>query len=47
VLGKLRRTGFAPTEAAIILTAAVNNLCPDTKSLVVAWARGNGYTGPV
>ncbi|MCV7007540.1 DUF732 domain-containing protein [Mycobacterium gordonae] len=47
VLGKLRRTGFAPTEAAIILTAAVNTMCPDTKSLVVAWARGNGYTGPV
>lgn len=46
VLGKLRRTGFAPTEAAIILTAAVNNMCPDTKSLVVAWARDNGYTGP-
>lgn len=45
VLGKLRRTGFAPTEAAIILTAAVSNLCPDTKPLVVAWARDNGYTG--
>lgn len=28
VLGKLRRLGFASTEAAIILTAAVNNLCP-------------------
>ncbi|WP_240743632.1 DUF732 domain-containing protein [Mycobacterium paragordonae] len=46
VLGKLRRTGFAPTESAIILTAAVNNMCPDTKSLVVTWARDNGYTGP-
>lgn len=46
VLGKLRRTGFAPTESAIVLTSAVNYMCPDTKSLVVAWARDNGYTGP-
>ncbi|OBJ86050.1 hypothetical protein A9W97_18745 [Mycobacterium gordonae] len=46
VLGKLRRTGFASTESAIILTSAVDNMCPDTKFLVVAWARGNGYTGP-
>lgn len=47
VLGKLRRTGFAPAESAIILTSAVNSMCPDTRSLVVAWARGNGYAGPV
>ena len=47
VLGKLQNTGFAPTESAIILIAAVNNMCPDTKAAVVGWARGNGYTGPV
>jgi hypothetical protein len=45
VLGKLQNTGFAPSESAIILVAAVNNMCPDTKPAVVAWARGNGYTG--
>jgi hypothetical protein len=47
VLGKLANTGFAPTESAIILLAAVNSMCLDTKADVVAWARGNGYTGPV
>ena len=47
VLGKLQNTGFAPTESAIILIAAVNNMCPDTKAAVVGWARDNGYTGPV
>ena len=47
VLGKLQRTGFAPTESAIILVSAVNNMCPDTKAEVVGWARGNGYTAPV
>ena len=47
VLGKLQATGFAPTESAIILIAAVNNMCPDTKVAVVGWARDNGYTGPV
>jgi len=47
VLGKLQATGFAPTESAIILVAAVNNVCPDTKVAVVGWARDNGYTGPV
>ena len=47
VLGKLQRTGFAPTESAIILVSAVNNMCPDTKAEVVGWARNNGYTGPV
>ncbi|HTH87538.1 DUF732 domain-containing protein [Mycobacterium sp.] len=47
VLGKLQATGFAPTESAIILVAAVNNMCPDTKVAVVGWARDNGYTGPV
>jgi hypothetical protein len=47
VLGKLQATGFAPTESAIILVAAVNNMCPDTKAAVVGWARDNGYTGPV
>ena len=46
VLGKLQRTGFASAESAIILVSAVNNMCPDTKAAVVAWARGNGYTGP-
>jgi hypothetical protein len=46
VLDKLRRTGFAPAESAIILTSAVNYMCPDTKSWVVAWTRDNGYTGP-
>lgn len=47
VLGKLRRTGFAPAESAIVLVSAVNNMCPDTAPWVTAWARGNGYTGPV
>jgi hypothetical protein len=47
VLGKLRGTGFAATESAIILMSAVNNMCPDTKAAVVGWARDNGYTGPV
>ena len=47
VLGKLQGTGFAPAESAIILTSAVNNMCPDTKAEVVGWARNNGYTGPV
>lgn len=46
VLGKLSRSGFAPTESAIILVSAVNNMCLDTKPDVVTWARGNGYTGP-
>jgi hypothetical protein len=41
VLGKLQRTGFAPTESAIILVSAVNTMCPDTKAEVVGWARGN------
>jgi hypothetical protein len=47
VLGKLQKTGFAPAESAIILIAAVNNMCPDAKEVVGEWARGNGYTGPV
>jgi hypothetical protein len=47
VLGKLSNVGFAPTESAIILVSAMNNMCVDTKPDVVAWARGNGYTGPV
>ena len=47
VLGKLQRTGFAPAESAIVLVSAVNTMCADTKPAVVAWARGNGYTGPV
>jgi hypothetical protein len=47
VLGKLQKTGFAPAESAIILVAAVNNMCSDTKAVVVEWARDNGYTGPV
>lgn len=47
VLGKLQRTGFAPTESAIVLIAAVDNMCVDTKPAVVGWARDNGYTGPV
>ncbi|MBY0287296.1 MAG: DUF732 domain-containing protein [Mycobacteriaceae bacterium] len=47
VLGKLQRTGFAPTESAIVLMAAVDNMCVDTKPAVVGWARDNGYTGPV
>lgn len=47
VLGKLQRTGFAPAESAIVLLAAVNTVCVDTKPAVVAWARDNGYTGPV
>ncbi len=45
VLGKLQNTGFAAAESAIVLMSAVNNMCPDAKSAVVAWARGNGYTG--
>ncbi|MDV3135729.1 DUF732 domain-containing protein [Mycobacterium sp. 29Ha] len=47
VMGKLQRTGFAPTESAIVLVAAVDHMCPDTKQVLVAWARDNGYTGPV
>ena len=47
VLGKLQRAGFASAESAIILVSAVTNMCPDTKAGVVAWARGNGYTGSV
>ena len=47
VLGKLQNTGFAPTESAIILIAAVNNMCMDAKPVVVGWARDNGYAGPV
>ncbi|WP_158167696.1 DUF732 domain-containing protein [Mycolicibacterium smegmatis] len=47
VLGKLANTGFAPAEAAIVLTSAVNNMCLDVKPDVVAWARAQGYTGPV
>ena len=47
VLGKLQNTGFAPAESAIILIAAVNNMCSDTKAAVARWARDNGYTGPV
>ena len=47
LLGKLQNTGFAPGESAIILIAAVNNMCSDTKAAVVGWARDNGYTGPV
>ena len=47
VLGKLQRTGFAPTESAIVLMAAVNNMCADTKPAVVDWVRDNGYTGPI
>lgn len=46
VLGKLQNTGFAPMEAAIVLTSAVNAMCADTKVAVVSWARDNGYTGP-
>lgn len=46
VLGKLQNTGFAPAESAIVLVAAVNNMCVDTKDVVVGWARDNGYTGP-
>ena len=46
VLDKLQRTGFAPTESAIILISAANNMCPDTKAGVVAWERDNGYTEP-
>ena len=47
VLGKLSSAGFAPTESAIILMSAVNNMCVDTKPDVVAWARLNGYTASV
>jgi hypothetical protein len=47
VLGKLQKTGFAPAESTIILIAAVNNMCSDTKATVVGWARDNGNTGPV
>jgi hypothetical protein len=47
VLGKLQKTEFAPAESTIILIAAVNNMCSDTKATVVGWARDNGYTGPV
>jgi hypothetical protein len=47
VLGRLANTGFVPAESAIILVAAVNNMCLDTKADVAAWARGNGFTGPV
>jgi hypothetical protein len=39
-------TGFAPTESAIVLVSAVNNMCIDAKQVVVGWARDNGYTGP-
>jgi hypothetical protein len=46
VLGRLQRTGFAPAESAIVLVSAVNNMCVDTKDVVIAWARDNGYTGP-
>lgn len=46
VLAKLKSTGFAPAESAIILLSAIDNMCPDTKDDVVAWARNNGYTGP-
>ena len=46
VLGKLQNSGFAAAESAIVLMAAVDNMCPDTKAAVVGWARNNGYTGP-
>ena len=45
VLGKLRNTGLATAESAIVLMSAVNNMCPDTKVVVVGWARDNGYSG--
>lgn len=47
VLGKLQRTGFAPTESAIVLLAAVDHMCVDTKPAVVEWVRDNGYMGPI
>jgi len=47
VMGKLVNTGFAPTEAGIVLVAAINHLCLDAKPAVVGWARDQGYTGPV
>ncbi|MCV6974163.1 DUF732 domain-containing protein [Mycobacterium bourgelatii] len=46
LLARLKSTGFAPAESAIILLSAIDNMCPDTKDDVVAWARSNGYTGP-
>src|SRR5689334_22533222 len=42
VLAKLQGAGFAASESAIILVSAVNNMCVDTKAMVVGWARGNG-----
>jgi hypothetical protein len=39
VLGKLQATGFAAAESAIILMSAVDNMCADTKPVVVGWAR--------
>ena len=44
VLGKLQAAGFAPTESAIILIAAVNNMCPDTKAPSSA---GRATTAPL
>lgn len=46
LLARLKSTGFAPAESAIILLSAIDNMCPDTKDDVIAWARSNGYTGP-
>ncbi len=47
VLDELVTVGFAPMESAIILMAAVDNLCPDTGPAVAAWARSIGHTTPV
>ena len=47
VLGKLQRTGFAPTESGIVLAPAVDHMCPDTRPVLARWARDRGYTGPV
>jgi hypothetical protein len=45
VLNKLANTGFAPTESAIVLLSAVNNLCMDAKLSLIGWAREASYTG--
>jgi hypothetical protein len=47
VLDKLQATGFAAAGSAIIVMSAVDNMCADTKPVVVGWARDNGYTGPL
>lgn len=47
VLGRLQRVGFAPAESAIVLTAAVDNMCLDTKAGVVSWAASIGQRVPV